>query len=58
MYISVARLFLVQHTIKGENTKRLKPNGHTIYQHCPLQDSPKNYQIGIFGLKIYAIWQP
>jgi hypothetical protein len=25
-------------------------NGHKIYQHLPLQDSPKFTQIGIFGL--------
>jgi hypothetical protein len=28
-----------------------------MYQHLPLQDSPKFTQIGIFGLK-YTIWQP
>jgi hypothetical protein len=29
-----------------------------IYQHISLKDTPKCTQIGIFGLKIHAIWQP
>jgi hypothetical protein len=32
-------------------------NGHKLYQHCPLQDLRKFTQIGIFGSKIYIIWQ-
>jgi hypothetical protein len=38
----------------GKYTKWLEniPNGHKIYQHFPLQDTPKYTQIGIFGLKI------
>jgi hypothetical protein len=36
-------------------TKWLKliPNGHKIYQHLSLQDTPKFTQSWIFGLKIY-----
>jgi hypothetical protein len=29
-----------------------------MYQHLPMEDHPKFTQIGILGLKIYAIWQP
>jgi hypothetical protein len=66
----VARFFLVQHTKMGENipnnpkmyqidkTIPNRPNGYIIYQHLPFQDPPKFTQIGIFGSKIYAIWQP
>jgi hypothetical protein len=27
------------------------PNGHRVYQHLLMQDTPKFIQIGIFGLK-------
>jgi hypothetical protein len=61
----VCQIFMVQHTKTGKNipsdnkisqiatkwTENL-PNGHKIYQHLPLQDTPKFTQIRIFGLKI------
>jgi hypothetical protein len=31
------------------------PNGHKIYHHLSLQDTPKFTQIGIFGLKIHHL---
>jgi hypothetical protein len=34
------------------------PNGNIIYQPFPFQGPPKFTQFGIFGLKIYSIWQP
>jgi hypothetical protein len=45
------------HQIAIEYTKWPEnwPNGHTIYQHLPLQDRPKFTQIGIFGWKIYHL---
>jgi hypothetical protein len=66
----VARLFLVQHTKTGENTKREQniPNGRNIYQmdlqyskwpqNIPTLSIPrpsKNTQIGTFDVKIYHL---
>jgi hypothetical protein len=49
---------LAQHTKPGQiyqNGSKKRPNGHKIYQHLPLQDTPKFTHIGIFGLKIYHL---
>jgi hypothetical protein len=32
-----------------------RPNGHKIYQHCPLPDPRKFTQNGIFGMKKYHL---
>jgi hypothetical protein len=32
-----------------------RPDGHKIYQHLSLKDTPKFTQIGIFGLKIFHL---
>jgi hypothetical protein len=41
-----------QITIKYTKWPQNIPNGHKIYRHLPLQDTPRFTQIGIFGLKI------
>jgi hypothetical protein len=41
--------------IKYTKWSKYIPNGHKIYQHLSLQDTPKFTQSLIFGLKI---WQP
>jgi hypothetical protein len=64
----VAKIFLVQHTKPGKITinytklPQNTPNGRKkdqmaiiIYQHLPLQATPKFTQIDIFGLKIYHL---
>jgi hypothetical protein len=44
-----------QSTIKYTKWPKNRPNGHKIYQHLPMQDTPKFTQNVIFGLKIYHL---
>jgi hypothetical protein len=49
------QIFLVTTHQNGEKyikTRENVPNGHTIYQHLPLQDPPKITLIKVFGFKI------
>jgi hypothetical protein len=41
--------------IKYTKWTEILPNGHSIYQHLPLQDPLKFTQIGIFSLKIHHL---
>jgi hypothetical protein len=68
----VARFFLVQHAkmrkihqnchkiyqrgIKYSKGQWNRPNGHKIYQHLSLQDTPQFTQIGNFGLILATLF--
>jgi hypothetical protein len=45
-------------TTKYAKRPKNRPNGHSIYQHFPLQVPPKFTQIIICGFWKHAIWQP
>jgi hypothetical protein len=50
---------IYQTTTKLPNDHNIPiPKDHKMYQRFPIQGPPKFSQIGIFGSKIYTIWQP
>jgi hypothetical protein len=48
-------LKMYQMATKYTKGQKNRPNGHTIYQHLPLQEPPKFTQFGISGLKIFHL---